>query len=123
MTDEKFCKLRDLATLQRFQMCDAKSVEYTRGNLDDRLCNFKRIAVMLDLPTEKVWAVYFLKHVDAIVEYVKTGKQGTEGIAGRIDDAQNYLDLLRGLTEENECLTRDLARATAHARVITGAGA
>jgi hypothetical protein len=86
-------------------MCDAKSIEYTRGNGEDRLCNFKRMGEEtgeIADATLRSWAVYFLKHIDAIWEYLKSGKQGTEGIAGRIDDAQNYLDLLRGLIEERE---------------------
>jgi len=102
VTNKVFMRARKRWTASRFSMCDAKSREYTRGNLDDRLCNFKRIAGMLDLPTEKVWAVYFLKHVDAIIEWIKTGREGTEGIEGRIDDGQNYLDLLCGLVEEKK---------------------
>lgn len=93
MTNKDFVAFRDAATKVRFRMCDEKSVEYTRGNADDRLCNFTRIGGTLVLPWEYVWSVYFLKHIDAIIEYVKTGKEGSEGIISRIHDAQNYLDL------------------------------
>jgi len=92
-------------TENRFSMCDAKSREYTRGNADDRLCNFKRMGeetAQIADPTFRAWAIYFLKHIDAVFEYLKSGKEGTEGIEGRIDDAQNYLDLLRGLIEEKK---------------------
>lgn len=103
MTDADFRAIREQSTRDRFAMCDAKSVEYTRNNLDDRLCNFKRMgeetAEIAD-PTMRAWAIYFLKHVDALWEFLKSGKQGTEGIESRIDDAQNYLDLLRGLIRE-----------------------
>jgi len=88
-------------------MCDAKSREYTRGNADDRLCNFKRMGEEtkeITDPAQRAWAIYFLKHIDAIWEYLKSGKEGTEGIEGRIDDAQNYLDLLRGLIEEKKAI-------------------
>lgn len=105
MTDLDFQVRREIWTGERFAMCDAKSREYTRGNVDDRLCNFKRMAeetAEIADPTFRAWATYFLKHVDAVWEYLKSGKEGTEGIAGRIDDAQNYLDLLRGLVEEKK---------------------
>ena len=100
MKDVDFVANRDNWTKARFEMCDAKSIEYTRGNLDDRLCNFSRIAETLGLTWEQVWYVYFQKHVDAIIEWIKTGKKGTEGIGSRIYDAQNYLDLLLGHIEE-----------------------
>ena len=103
MTDPDFRVMRRLWTAARFEMCDAKAREYTRGNADDRLCNFKRMGEEtgeISDPTLRAWAIYFLKHIDALWEYLKSGKEGTEGIMGRIDDAQNYLDLLRGLLEE-----------------------
>lgn len=101
--DADFIAARELWTAARFRMCDAKSKEYTRGNADDRLCNFKRMGeetAAINDPTLRAWAIYFLKHIDALWEYLKTGKEGAEGIEGRIDDAQNYLDLLRGIIEE-----------------------
>lgn len=103
MTDDHFRARREAWTGLRFLMCDAKSREYTRGNADDRLCNFKRMGEEtgeITDPTLRAWAIYALKHLDAIWEYLKSGLEGTEGIEGRIDDFQNYLDLLRGLIEE-----------------------
>lgn len=102
MTNDNFIRYRATTTEARFNLCDAKSREYTRGNDDDRLCNFKRIAEVLGLNPLQTWAVYFGKHHDAVIEYIKTGREGTEGIYGRIDDMQNYLDLLRALVAEAE---------------------
>lgn len=102
MTNDAFMRYRAATTKARFDLCDAKSVEYTRGNLDDRLCNFKRIGELLEISSYHAWAVYFTKHYDAVIEFIKTGKVGTEGIFGRLDDMQNYLDLLRALVAENE---------------------
>ena len=102
MTNDNFICFRKATTQARFDLCDAKSREYTRGNLDDRLCNFKRIAEKLGLTPLQTWAVYYGKHDDAVTEYIKTGTVGVEGIYGRIDDMQNYLDILRGLVAEAE---------------------
>ena len=101
MSNDDFIANRGAWTVNRFEACDAKSIEYTRGNLDDRLCNFTRIADLLGLSWEEVWAVYFTKHSDALIQWVKTGLQGTEGIQSRMDDMQNYLDLLRAHIEAN----------------------
>lgn len=105
MKDIDFRVMRQNSTIRRFEMADAKSIEYTRGNADDRLCNFKRMAEETEHiadPTYRSWANYFLKHIDAIWEYLKTRKQGTEGITSRIDDAHNYLDMLEGLVREGD---------------------
>ena len=110
MRDEDFLRVRADATAARWAVCDAKSVEYTRGNLDDRLCNFSRIAETLGLSWTEVWYVYFAKHVDAIIEWIKTGKEGTEGIEGRIEDAQNYLDLLGAKVFEMKAGSRPTMR-------------
>ena len=76
-----------------------KGADYTRHDVD-RLSNFKRNATSIGLTSLQVWAVYFNKHIDAIMAYVKTGKAESEAITGRIDDAINYLYLLEGLIEE-----------------------
>lgn len=77
-----------------------KGQEYRRGDADV-LANFKRIAQMLDLPVEKVWAVYFTKHFDAIINYVLTGKIfSDEKIDERVYDARNYLALGLAIFQE-----------------------
>jgi hypothetical protein len=72
-----------------------KGEEYTGD--EDQLANFKRMAVDADLPIEKVWLLFFMKHVDAIKSYVRTGKEKSESIESRIDDAILYLILLRAV--------------------------
>jgi len=106
MNDHAFRLNRSAATIARFKMCDVKSVDYTRGNADDRLCNFKRIGEEIREISDSdflAWAVYFLKHVDAIWQYLKQPERtASEPIESRIDDAQNYLDLLRELIREKK---------------------
>ena len=81
----------------------SKGAEYAHG--DDRLDNFKRNAVTLQLEPEQVWAVYFHKHIDAIDTAVqdvgnKVERQRSEAIEGRFDDAINYLILGKALFTE-----------------------
>jgi len=77
--------------------------EYTRED-PDVLKNFKRIGRDLKLPMEAVWAVYFQKHADAIMNYCSNGGKvhSDEPIRKRIQDARNYLMLLAARVEELE---------------------
>lgn len=79
-----------------------KGQEYTRGD-DDVLANFKRVGAGVGIIPLKVWWIYFHKHVDALANFIRTGAEASdEGIEGRIDDLQVYLDLGRGLIKEHK---------------------
>lgn len=106
MTNNDFTALREGWTVKRFVVCDRKSVDYASAS--DRLENFKRISSLSNLDQLEVWLVYFMKHILAIANYVKNGKTESEPIEGRIDDAQNYLDLLRAFVVEIERDTQAL---------------
>lgn len=95
MEDNTFRELRKAHTTERFELCDAKAKDYAQAH--DRLWNFKQLAGLLNLPTHMVWAIYFMKHVFAILKYCREGHVDSEPIRGRIYDAQNYLDLLLAL--------------------------
>ena len=99
MKEQDYEALRQQTTIARWKMCEGKSKEYTIGS-DDRLANFKRIGERMSMPSEQVLMVYFLKHIDSITAFCAKGIDGQEGIDSRIDDAQNYLDLLRALVHE-----------------------
>lgn len=82
-----------------------KGGEYSGDH--DRLANFKRNGERLNLPMEVIWAVYFMKHIDAIMQYVQdlhTSKhrERTEPISGRVDDAIVYLLLFKAMLIERE---------------------
>lgn len=78
-----------------------KGKEYTRSS-SDPLSNFKRLAEQLKLTKEQVWAVYFQKHIDSIMNYIQEGKTfSDESIEGRIMDARNYLYLFYLMVKEN----------------------
>jgi len=103
MTNEDFVTFREEATAARIAMADRKSVDYTRGNFDDRFINFKRAGEELkEIGDPALWAIanHILKHMDAIWQYLKTQKDTSEPIEGRIDDEQNYLEMLPGLFAE-----------------------
>lgn len=80
-----------------------KGAEYS-GDFD-ALSNFKRAAVRRAIHPMDVLMVYMDKHLDAINTFVKNTSKGqqpelSEPIQGRIDDAINYLLLLKGLIHD-----------------------
>jgi hypothetical protein len=77
-----------------------KGVEY--ANSADALANFKR-GTDLGLRPEQKLGVYLEKHWAAITYYIAKGEiKSTEKIEGRINDAINYLFLLRCLIKDKE---------------------
>jgi hypothetical protein len=80
----------------------SKRPGYTRGD-DDVLANFKRAAEGAGITTEQAWAVFFLKHIDAIVSIMtKPHLAVSEAAEGRFADALNYLRLGYALLRERE---------------------
>jgi hypothetical protein len=99
MNNKKYKRIIRLFTFQRHKMADAKSVEYARDD-GNRFSNFIRIGHMLNIDPRKVLMIYFLKHIDSLVDWVSkdfSEDHMTEGILGRIMDLLNYLELLVGL--------------------------
>lgn len=95
IVSETFEKVRELGIL--------KGGEYSGDS--DRLLNFRRNGARLDLPMETIWAVYAVKHWDAIMQYVQDIQHGKErqrleSIAGRADDLIVYLLLFKAMLEE-----------------------
>ena len=85
---------------EEMKLMTTKGEEYCKGN-EDRLNNFKSVGAEMGLDPMKVWAVYFKKHVDSIINYVKCGEvKSNESIESRFRDARNYLTLGLALIEE-----------------------
>lgn len=78
---------------------ESKGREYSREEVDVN-SNFKRVGEAIGAEPTKVAWVYTLKHIDSISTFIKTRKEGTEPIAGRIGDAINYLFIIASLLEE-----------------------
>lgn len=107
MTIEERAKLAKELFSERLQLQIDKGKSYAGDG--DALDNFKRNAKLTGMSKFQVWLIYFLKHIDAIINAIKDNPQmpqdQTEGLKGRIVDAENYLDLLYCLlTEDNQIL-------------------
>jgi hypothetical protein len=91
----------------------AKRPGYTGGN-EDVLRNFKVVADRIDtvcphcqqahkLTAHNVWAVYFLKHIDAILSIMnRPDLPVSEAAIGRFSDARNYGALGYALQQERD---------------------
>ena len=78
----------------------SKRPGYTGGSIDV-LANFKNVAARVGLTPEQAWAVYFLKHVDAVVSIMtRPDLPVSEEPPGRFADAVNYLKLGYALLAE-----------------------
>lgn len=88
-------ELLDLAEKIR----SSKGKDYSEDN--DRLSNFKTIAKEIGVKPSLVWAVYFRKHIDAIMKHTREGQTESEPIEGRLADVLNYILLYYGLIRES----------------------
>lgn len=80
----------------------AKRPAYTGGNVDV-LHNFKTVAARVGVTPQQVWAVYWLKHVDAILSAMaRPDLPQAEAVIGRFADSRNYEDLGWALFKERE---------------------
>jgi len=78
----------------------AKGEDYTQGN-EDRLINFKRNAQLTGMSPKQVWSIYFMKHIDAVMSWVKTDKlESSESLKSRFIDIINYSILGLALYED-----------------------
>ena len=100
MTTEEFEKLVDTGRQRRDRIMCAKGQDYTISD-PDRLANFKNVAKRLGITPLQAWGVYWLKHVDAVCNFIKTdGRSQSEPITGRLDDISNYNSLLEAINAE-----------------------
>ena len=74
MNSKDFNKLRKELFEEAISLSDAKSIEYTISN-EDRLYNFKYLASRVGTIPMQSLLGYVLKHMDAICNDAKTGKQ------------------------------------------------
>lgn len=83
----------------------AKRPGYTLGN-EDVLRNFKQAAARAGITPGQAWAVYFLKHIDAITSVMtRPDLPVAEAPLGRFSDAINYLKLGYALMLERDGAT------------------
>jgi len=96
---ERLSALHELMIAEEKEILNTKGQDYTQRD-KDRLANFKNVARDLGVEPEVAWAVYFMKHIHAIMTWVKTGKVESEGLEGRFADIRNYALLGRAIYEE-----------------------
>ena len=88
-----------------FDMMNSKGKDY--AGVLDTLSNFKRNAELTGLTKYQVWLIYFMKHIDSIVNAIKSNPispliaTNSESLESRILDARVYLGLLKCLIEED----------------------
>lgn len=102
---ERYAELIEVTVAKIQQLSRLKGGEYS-GDID-RLANFRRNALALDLEMEQVWAVYAAKHWDALIQYIKdmateTTRDRMEPIDGRVDDLLVYLILFKAMLLERD---------------------
>ena len=76
-----------------------KGHDYT-ADLGDRLGNFKDAARALGLSPMQVWAVYFNKHVTAVLNFAARGRVESEAVHDRFLDIATYAILGAALAAE-----------------------
>lgn len=98
MDNKEFKRLLESTYCTLESLTDSKGKEYSRDA--DQLMNFKRQAAELGVSPLVVLAVYLNKHLDAVKSFIKNGREFSEPIEGRIDDAILYLILLKALISD-----------------------
>lgn len=94
MNSKNFVEMFDAMCEDEKNILISKGKEYRCGQEDDVLANFKRNAQLMGMSPSQVWAIYFMKHIDAILNFVRDGKtHSSESIDSRVFDARNYLAL------------------------------
>lgn len=102
MTPKDFTELWETMCKAEAEILGTKGIEYTKAG-EDRLINFKEIGSGIDVDPRKVWLIYFMKHIYAIITYIKKGyTYSDETIEGRFHDARNYLALGLALIKDLE---------------------
>ena len=85
---------------------EVKDLNLKKGNdyagNEDVLKNFKVNAERIGITKEVVWAIYFNKHYDALMTFIKDGELKSEPVEGRVLDMIVYLCLFYGMLCEKK---------------------
>ena len=86
------------------EISEAKGKDYS--GTEDALANFKRGAERLGMTPFQVWAVYFSKHIDSVMNSIKVNPKypqvESEPIRGRIIDIIVYATCLEALMQDEK---------------------
>ena len=93
MTQKEFIETKKYILEKALDIMDAKQPEYTNKSIDV-LNNFKQTAKSIGIQPMEVWAVFFNKHIQAILSHAgDPNMHQAEPIDSRYADALNYLFL------------------------------
>ena len=93
MNQKEFIETRQYILDKAQDIMDAKQPEYTNKSIDV-LNNFKQTAKSIGIQPMEVWAVFFNKHIQAILSHAgDPNMHQAEPIDSRYADALNYLFL------------------------------
>ena len=93
MTKKEYQETRKYILNKAQDIMDAKQPEYTNKSIDV-LNNFKSTAESIGITPMEVWAVFFNKHIQAILSHAgDSSMHQAEPIDSRYADALNYLFL------------------------------
>jgi hypothetical protein len=98
MNSQQFEQHKDKFIGEMKALMDTKNPDYSMN--DDCMNNYKWIADNTGLTPVQAWGVLMLKHISAIVTYIKKGGLMDEPIHGRLLDLANYALLGDGLIED-----------------------
>lgn len=101
MTHEQFN-----ATVRRFfadvgDEIERKNADYA-GESPSAFAAFDEAASVLGLTREQVWAVFYMKHVQALVRFIKQGKLDSEDITSRLTDLAAYPAIFAAMLEDEK---------------------
>ena len=93
MNQKEFLETKKFILDKAQDIMNAKQPEYTNKSIDV-LNNFKQTAKAIGIEPMEVWAVFFNKHIQAILSHAGDPKMHqAEPIDSRYADALNYLFL------------------------------
>jgi hypothetical protein len=79
-----------------------KNADYA-GDSPNPFAAFDEAASVLGLEREQVWAVFYMKHVQAIIRYVKSGGTlDSESVEDRLKDLAAYPAILTAMVKEKQ---------------------
>lgn len=102
-TTEERAILVKAARIRRDAIMRKKGADYA-GSTTNANDNFYRNALAIGVSPNVVWSIYYNKHHDSLMTFIKTGTVESEGIRSRLDDMQNYLDILETMLIEQGVL-------------------
>ncbi len=103
------------------ELMGQKGPEYT--NDKDTLSNFKQAAEDTGTDPKTVCWIYLYKHLEAIRNYVKSGKTSSdESIEGRLMDAANYMNLMAQIIWDEQHPRNDVTRRELFPKVAVDMG-